>query len=381
MAQRQSGASTRIDSKKYTRSIFPMLTSVRFNNSQFLKQLKNVKCRVPYTEYHIYMGGNVSNCCFSWLPTHVGNINKTSLKDIIANDLSQQIRSSVENGDYSFCNSETCPALNTYLYRGDLPEFSPLKPINSEIQNRELLIFLDYDQSCNLYCESCRHQRILYTKENIPADLRQTHENAARQIDELIQDGYKINLNLCGSGDLFASELYWQYLREMPADYPVNLFLITNGILLTEERLHYPYADKIRQLSISIDAATDETYACVRRGGKLSVVHKNLSKIDYLIRTGHFENPPSIEVSFVVQQMNYREIATFAEQMLQYSSVRRVWYNLIADWGHLTPESFRQKAVWAHDHPEHSDFLAVLKNPVLKNERVFLGNMSKYTVE
>ncbi len=81
---------------------------------------------------------------------------------------------------------------------------------------------------------------------------------------------------------------------------------------------------------------------------------------------------------FVVQRDNFREMPLFVEWISSLKSKNTIWFNLIADWGHLTSEKFNHKAVWKKEHPDHLEFLEVLKHPILKTESVILGNVSQY---
>ena len=350
-----------------------------FNNSAHKNQLNKITCRTPFNEFHIYMEGKVSNCCFSWLPTHVGNINEQTLLEIINNETSRKIRNSVLNGGFKYCNTDNCPYLNEYLQTGKISHQSRLVDRDSFVDNsKELLLFLDYDQSCNLYCESCRSDRILFNYETAPEHLKKTHENVVKQIYELAQSNYNLTVQMCGSGDVFASSLYWKFLKELPPNFPLLLQIITNGILLTEDRLNYPYIEYLNHISISIDAATETTYETVRRGGKFNVIKKNLEMLGQAIQAKKFKKLENVEIIFVVQQENFHEMPLFVDWITQFKSFNRIWFNLIADWGHLTPERFAQKAIWKTEHPQHQEFLKVLTHPNLKNPRVYLGNLSKF---
>ncbi|MGZ3691555.1 MAG: radical SAM protein [Pseudobdellovibrio sp.] len=357
-----------------------MQRKTRFNNSQFKNQLEKITCDIPLFEFHIYMGGWVSNCCFSWMPTYLGNINEHSLLQLMENRVSKEIRASMQDGSYKFCDCKTCPFLNEYVHSDKMSVQSRLRYHETPAirDPKHLLLFLDYDQSCNLYCESCRNERIHYTTETAPESLRRTHLNVVRQIDELIRAGYKLTIQMTGSGDVFTSSFYWSFLKEIPENYPANLQIITNGQLLNEERLNYPYLKSLDYLSISVDAATEKTYETVRRGGKFSVVKKNIETIDRYIQENRFGKTDKVCFVFVVQKDNFREMPQFVEWIYSLKSNHLIWFNLIADWGHLTSDKFNEKAVWKKEHPDHREFLEVLKNPVLKKDRVLLGNVSQY---
>ena len=86
----------------------------------------------------------------------------------------------------------------------------------------------------------------------------------------------------------------------------------------------------------------------------------------------------SYKINFIVERENFREIPSFAKWILEYPSVNEVWFNLIADWGHLPAEEFKKRAVWMGEHPDHQEFLSVIRDPALRTPRVNLGNLSAY---
>ncbi|MCC2678689.1 MAG: hypothetical protein K0R29_1265 [Pseudobdellovibrio sp.] len=349
----------------------------QFDNSSLYDKLKNIKCRVPLNELHIFEGGNTSFCCLHWLPTVVGNVNQNSLYEILNSPLAKDIQKSANDGSFTYCDPKMCPKISEYLVNGNiqppLSKMAEADPVGNFVN-----IYFNYDLSCNLFCGSCRNQRIIYNEQNSPQHLIDTHQRVLASINELVEKNYKLTLNLTGSGDPFASPLYWKFLSEVKDDSQFDFELSTNGTLMTEERMKLPFAQKLKYIGISADAATEGTYEKVRRGGNYQALVKNVEHLNSLASENKLKNLRFWRLNFVVQNDNYHEMADFARWALSFNSISEVWFNLIADWGHLPSEEFTSKAVWKPEHPQHQKFLEVLKDPIFKNPKVSLGNANHY---
>lgn len=318
----------------------------------------------------------MANCCFYWMPTVIGNITKKSLKEIIADERSMAAKKSVTDGTYSFCNGEICPSMVDYFANNKVE--NPLMPIEklSEINQKSIILFLDYDLSCNLYCGSCRNERILHSVETAPAHLKLVHERLMSQVTELLDDGYEIILQVTSAGDPFASPFYWQFLQSIKGTEKYRVRLTTNGTLMTKQRLTHPYAQKIDHIEISVDAFTEETYNKVRRGGNFTALKQNLHNLDQMVDSKELSSLKYWKVNFVVQADNFHEMADFARWALQFKHLNKVWYLLIYDWGHLKKDEFEAKAIWHKTHPKYEEFLKVLRDPVFDDPRIQIGNLA-----
>jgi len=330
-------------------------------------------------------GGSIFHCCPTWLPHPVANITEVSILEAYAGSLSSDVRREVQSGSFQYCEAKLCPYLSRYVNLGELR--APIHPraevarVNREhsvLQRKRLMVMLNYDPSCNLRCGSCRNETILFREEDAPPRLREVHEAVTRNLRELRNAGYEMILNVTGSGDAFASPLYSRLLRELEYDPRLRLELQTNGVLMEEARFTEPMYRMLEFLAVSVDAATQPTYERVRRGGNFARLRRNLDWIDDALRAKRFGRDVYYKINFIVQRDNFREMPEFARWMLGYESVSEVWFNLIADWGHLPKEEFARKAIWMPEHPEHGEFRQVMKDPILRSPRVHLGNVSAY---
>jgi MoaA/NifB/PqqE/SkfB family radical SAM enzyme len=329
--------------------------------------------------------GQIFHCCPTWLPHSVAFVTEVSILDAFRGPVSSDIRRETQEGNFKYCEAQLCPYLSRYVNLGEIK--APIRPrsdvdqMNQEFhpeKSKRLLLMLNYDESCNLRCPSCRNETKMFTHETAPPKLRAIHEAVQRNIRELQEAGFRLTLNVTGSGDAFASPLYSRLLKDLPYDQELKLELQTNGVLMDESRFTEAMFGMIRFVAVSVDAASRPVYDLVRRGGSFERLKKNLDWMNASIMEGRFRHPVFYKINFIVQQENFREIPAFADWILGYASVSEIWFNLIADWGHLPKEEFDRKAIWRADHPEHQEFLSVVRNPVLRNARINLGNLTTY---
>lgn len=345
-------------------------------------KLKNVFCRIPFNEYHIYNEGYVSNCCFNWLPTEVGNIHDKTLLEIQQNLISKKIKASVQNGEYNFCTSQYCPHLNQFLSTGQ--NSWPLEPndkfpqIFSEQLEKRIKVYLSFDYSCNLTCESCRTNKIFFDRKSAPPHLLKTYDRVSEQIAELLENDYFVEVNITGSGDAFASPLFYELMCNFPVSDKLDLHISTNGTMMTEKKLNMPTRNQVKTIFISVDSCDPENYAKIRRGGIFKHVEANLDALDRMVLDRRFPSLKNWQLNVIVQYDNYKELGDFVDWSHRFKTLNSIFFTKILDWQHLSQEAFKQKAIWMPEHPEHQEFLIKMQDPRLKENKVILGNLSEY---
>ena len=347
--------------------------------------LSKYSCTVPFTHIEIHARGEVSACCHTWLPKWVGNLLTETAQEVIDNADRKRIQDNMKNGKFSDCNDQ-CPQLNSIISgKKDYWDIVPIEQLERSLANSVINIGFSYDISCNLQCPSCR-DRLIVWKPDDPFDLNGQrisliHTKVKELINLLLADGRRVNLNITGSGDAFASPLYWSYLLELAQNpIPKNLVvnLKTNGVMMTEENLNDIKAlwPIIGYMEVSIDAATEDTYKIVRKNGNFKRLKKNLDVFDKLVADGNFPMIHDWQTNFIVQRDNYKELKEFVEWQLQFKSKPKIWTKLLAQWYHMSDEQFTGMAVWQDGHPGQQELLEILKDPIFKNTQLKLGNMS-----
>lgn len=348
------------------------------------ERLKTISCTVPFKHIEIHTSGLVSACCHTWLPKWVGNVLTESAEDIILNTTRLEIQEGMRHGNFDSCNDQ-CPQLNSFLM-GENNHWDLIKQtdLDDRLAKSTMRVGFSYDPSCNLQCPSCRDNLIYYD----PFDLddhrgqhvKQIHEKVKVIIDILLTQHVRVSLDITGSGDAFASPLYWDYLIELskkPIPNNLRLTLKTNGVLMTEQNLKeieplWPY---ITYIEVSVDAFTEETYKIVRKNGNFKKLKNNLAFLDEMIYQKKFPHLYDWQTNFIVQRDNYKELKEFVEWQLQYKSKPKIWTNLLAQWYHMSDEKFKGMAIWHEDHIDRNKLIDILKDPIFKNSQLKLGNM------
>ncbi len=348
-------------------------------------ELKKFGCTVPFKHIEIHSSGAVSACCHTWLPAWVGNVLQDSPEDIINNGIRKQIQENMAIGNFASCNDQ-CPQLSSLLSgEKDYWDIVPLENLEYKLEHGQMNVGFSYDLSCNLQCPSCRDKLILWRPDD-PNDvdgqrIKFIHEKVKQLIAILLTQHKTVALNITGSGDAFASPLYWDYLVELannPIPHNLRLTLKTNGVMMTEENMLAikPLWPFIQYVEVSVDAATEETYKIVRKNGNFKRLKKNLEFFDNLVYEGSFPRMSNWQTNIVVQKDNFRELTEFVEWQLTYKSKPAIWTNLLAQWWHIPDDKFKVMAIWRDDNVNKAELVDILRNPIFKNPQIKLGNMS-----
>jgi radical SAM protein with 4Fe4S-binding SPASM domain len=285
-------------------------------------------CSQPFDTLQIDSDGDVQLCdCQLHMPYSIGNIYQNSLQEIWLGDQAEQVRQSVRDEDFTYCNW-ACSVLTT------LPNRPIAIPPVSEFPST---IKIDLDRSCNLKCPSCREDTIMeknslkITKQiAIFEEIKQwALENPRRQFV----------ISPMASGEIFASHSGLIFLKSL-IDYPGNnlqLEITTNGTLINRNRaLLLNLKHLLKNFSISIDAATPETYALVR-GGDWSELQLGLEFL-------HDQLNLPMTLRFCIQKNNWHEIEQFAELAGKFHAA--ISYQKLLDWGHWTIDWWHKNNVF-----------------------------------
>lgn len=303
-------------------------------------QFQDKFCGIPFDTLQIDNDGDVQLCdCQLHMPYTIGNIFKNSLQEIWNNHEADQVRQSVTDGDFTYCSWACSTLQNLYPRPAMLPQ----------VRNFPKTIKLDLDLSCNLKCASCREHVI----------IEKNSEKIQKQIElfdqikqwALANPTEVLKISPMSSGEIFASHSGLKFLESLN-DYPyqnLKLNIASNGTLIAKNK---NLLDKISSLiascSISIDAATSETYSQVR-GGDWDMLLQGLEYIQTL------KYP--VKFNFVVQKNNWHEIEAFADFANRYNA--SILYTNLLDWGHWTIK-------WWHDN-NVLDRHSAHYNPVLSS--------------
>jgi len=295
-------------------------------------------CNRPSRSATIDMYTNVMLCiCDGWLPKPVGMITDfQKLEDIWNNDLSRIIQQDVENKKFTWCAVNHCGI-----------------KYQSHTETDYQLIF-GIDDSCNLRCPSCRRE----TRMHVSGPLFEQKLQAVKHTIKLLDNFEpRIHITLASSGDPLASHIYRPLLQTYVGRHTQTFTLFTNGLLIKKQLDKTALFDRITWFRISVDAGSEEVYNKVR-GGQWETLIENF---DFLSEKNLSSK---VELIFVVQRNNYRDIQNFVDLVNKYGFVGVL--TQLDDWGTWnynkvdTPDAwtmvngtYLENNVLHESHPEH----------------------------
>ena len=322
-------------------------------------------CAVPFTELRIRVNGDCFICCPQWNNFKtIGNVFKTpNLEEIWNSETAQEIRRSMFDRSYQYCNLDLCQVKKenyTDRFKDAIMTKGPS------------FIALNYDPSCNLWCKMCRNEKIM-----IP---RAGQERLIEFQNNLIKSPYFRDtkmINVTSNGDPFASKVFFHLFKNLDSkEFPnLKMRVRTHGLGLTP-RNWKRIANVQRMISeiwISIDAATEDTYKIIRRGGKWDLLKKNLEFLQSIKPEFKF----SLALHYIVQQDNFREMPAFVDFCKSFDA-DIVWFAKVYKGADMTQEEWEESAVHRPEHRLHQEFLEVMRHPNMIDPCIDWTNMEQF---
>lgn len=333
-------------------------------------------CMRPFHEIDV-LENSTHLCCASWLNLSTGNMAQTdNWQEVWNSPNAERIRASVHDGSYRHCNKMACPAIQANLLPTPqhVATLSPEWKTTVETSETHLpvgpeKVNLAYDRTCNLSCPSCRTEKFA-----ADSALRERFDRLQeRSILPMLKHAKTVFIT--GSGDPFASKNFRHLMERLDeSTYPeLRFIMMTNGMLLTRREwerfpaLHH----RVGSLQISIDASTAQTHELLRRGARWDVMLENLTFAAELLKQGQVEQ---FHLCYTVQVENYREMGD-AVDLADRLGVTGIYFGRITNWGTFSAAEYERKAVFQPAHPLHADFLAAMRDPRLRHQRVNIGNL------
>lgn len=327
---------------------------------------KEYVCLNPFTYLDVQQNGAAHMCCPSWLEPDItwdsSGVRK-GLPDAWNSEIANDIRASVTDGTYRYCNKVVCPGLSS-LSKGKVPtNFIHKDKFDANNYSTPRKVLFGQDRSCNMKCPSCRDEII----SNPSSDTELYNEN--NRLQEEIENSFSDTIEtilMTGSGDPIYSKLYRNYLQNFEkTKYPnlKKIILVTNGNLLSEDMWNsFSCTEYIDTVDISIDAGTKYTYENVTRiGGKWDKLIENMNFLASLS-----DRPRHFSFSMVVSKHNYIEMKKM------YDLVHNIFDNCTGEYsihfrqhvfwntGSYSLEDMNMLSVFNQIHPEHSYFIQEL---------------------
>jgi sulfatase maturation enzyme AslB (radical SAM superfamily) len=323
-------------------------------------------CLLPFEHIELHTNGKAYTCCPSYVKTDIGDYRNNSIDSLWNGEAAKKIRKGIKDGSFSECKHDKCP----FLIGDKLTLEDQLTPAQRDLLFSDgdmtfpSRLMLVNDPSCNLACPSCRPNKIGYEKGSYQQILLETESM------NFIQEFSKRNkglftINITGSGDPFASIAYRNILESLKGKEHPNLRieLQTNGVMLTHvmwkkmENIH----KNIIGIHVSVDAATSKVYEKIRKGGNFNQLIKNLEFLSKCKK----QTPFYFKINFVLQQGNYHELIKFVWKFNRLN-IDEFEIMTINDWGSMTKKDFNKACIQNPQHPEHSNFLSTISDPIFE---------------
>lgn len=284
---------------------------------------------------------NVSPClCEGWHTTKkMGSLQHNNLIEIYNNESFKDFRQTIVDQSFKYCIKDQCPELWNLK---DIDDFNSIE-LNPKLPNT---LHLHIDATCNLKCASCRHS-IYYNPE-----VNKVAETILNRLADSFKDHTEtVTVYADGTGDIFASAAYRQFLTSDKIPKCFKFCITTNGNLITKNLdMLDNIKDQIDVVIVSFDAATDETYKEVR-GGKFSLVLDGINEL-------HKRNI-KVCTQFVVQYKNYTEIVEYVN-LCKRLQINHIGLQKLDRWPHMNNEWWNINQVDSNPNINYEQLLSDL---------------------
>jgi MoaA/NifB/PqqE/SkfB family radical SAM enzyme len=170
-------------------------------------------------------------------------------------------------------------------------------------------IWMDITEVCNLACIHCSHPDFKlsphYGARSLDPELN------SKMVDEVRRHGggQTEYIRYSSNGEPLVHPQAYAMIDEAVRHSGVFVTLTTNGTIMDEKRTTRLLESGVHMIDISIDAFRPETYAKVRRNGKLQVTRGNVQRLIQWVRESR--SATKVVVSFVEQPENAAEAHDF----------------------------------------------------------------------
>ena len=293
-------------------------------------------CAAPWRGLHINPRGDIKTCC-AGNPNMLGNLNSSSIEQILNGDKLKEVRNALKNGEYH----EYCYGCMDRERRGGDSERSWHNRVNDDFDidaatldyEYATLIDVRWNKTCNLSCNYCgpadSSKWSEIKKQPIPAENRHYYTDVCDFIEKHYDKVKEVAL--VGGEPLLLKENE-RLLDVIPKDCVVTI--ITNlSNSLEDNRIFQKLSTRNKVgWSISFDNIGDR-FEYVRHGAKWETMLHNLDLVQGLMKNnGHWGGIHAVYNLYNATRL--QEFKTFAASR---GLVIR-WQN-IGQWNELDPRS------------------------------------------
>jgi sulfatase maturation enzyme AslB (radical SAM superfamily) len=154
---------------------------------------------------------------------------------------------------------------------------------------------------CNYACVMCPHglDGIMQHKLDAPDEI----------VEDVLSKIHRIEaLHLTGLGEPLLAGGFWKIVDALRGRETPELVFHTNGLLLTDRNIERILAAPVRHICLSLDAATEQTYAKIR-GGNFSDITAKARRLAAAAALS--DRHVLLQIAMVLMAENYKEAASF----------------------------------------------------------------------
>ncbi len=306
--------------------------------------------------------GDVRLCGWLYDTGVIGNLKDNNLYEIYHGEKANKLRQMLIEGDYSCCDIDACP----YLAEGIIEQ---MRIEIDEIPEYPERLYLGYERICNYQCTSCTVHNEM--RKNQTRDLKENYALIESRIRQILPNIKYISANGCG--EFFVSKSILKILSEWQPQFPpeeVTVEIESNGSLFDEK--HWKQIERFGQYNlkvyISVMSLDEQAYQYLS-GCKYPItkIEQNLKFIKSLRDKGIIDY---LEIATVVQERNFRTMPDFVKKCLEEYTPDLIRLRPYKPWGGLPREVEWFADVRNPYHPYNREYLAVMDNPIFKNQKV-----------
>ena len=339
------------------------LPSSMLRKTIFDRSYYDLECNTMLNHLEILHSGNTRCCCTTFVKEDLDNIFEKDVTQLWHSNLHKIMCLSTENKTFSFCDKSMCPL---FVAKKKQVE-SVYEGVYKDMEEYPRVLALGYDSTCNLSCITCRKNLYVAT-----GDEYEELCSISRKVNEEYMPHVKF-LITAGDGEVFASKAYKEVYTSSKCN-PKYMRILSNGMLFNQKNWEEFSQNKSGDimLTVSVDAASKETYEKIRRNGNFDILKKNMEFAAALRKSGELRY---FRMNFVVQRENYKEMIPFV-QWGEELGVDEIFFTKILNWGTYTEAEFAEISMMEADgitpKPELKEVLA---HPVMQSHIVDLGTI------
>lgn len=190
-----------------------------------------------------------------------------------------------------------------------------------KVYYKPLTMDIEPTTGCNFRCTMCQVSSPNFVSKNLKFHVFKKIIDSNKQL---------LNIKLQGMGEPFINK----YLFEMinyANQYGIAVELVSNGSLITKEKIEKITSSFLSRISISIDGATKQTFEKIRVKSNFDTVISNVRELNNNLKNKKVK--PELRALCLVQKDNFHEIAEIADLCFNLGFENLHYQIQLTGWG------------------------------------------------